>query len=79
VFDLGESVLITSSLRVVHNTRKIGEIWAKWATILERVQFGSHVYGASVYFSTERVSSLAFLRGGNGHDCFDCLFNSTYF
>jgi hypothetical protein len=71
VFDLEGSVLITSSLRVVHNTRKIGESWAKWVTILERVQFWSLVYGASVYFSTERTSSLAFLRGGNGHDCFD--------
>jgi hypothetical protein len=33
VFDLRGSVLITSSLRVVHNTRKIGEIWAKWVTV----------------------------------------------
>jgi hypothetical protein len=71
VFGLGESVLITSSLRVVHNTRKIGEVWAKRDTILEQVQFWSLVYGASVYFLTERNSSLAFLRGGNGHDCFD--------
>ena len=64
---------------MVHNTRKIGEVWTKRDTILEQVQFWSLVYGASVYFLTERNSSLAFLRGGNGHDCFDWLFNSTYF